>query len=480
MSTTVALLVLLAPAGSAAEAGQQTRQVEGQGTAAAPAVYESRPDILLQTSLTTSSTGQQDPNLLLTTPASFVGQPYGGAYGAAAIYDNNGQPVWYQDGRYAHLRQITFRGQPALSVFDYNRGQFVILNSSYQEIAAFGMQGYTPDYHPMDFTDDGSRILMTSYNPVQRDLSQYGGSPNATVMEIVIQEVDTATNQVTFEWSSFDHIPIDETHEPLNRPVVEYLHTNSVAYDNDGNILMSARHTSAIYKIDIDSGEIIWRFGGEANDFTFANPADMPSYQHDATRLPNGNLAAFDNGVGHSPQVSRGAVWQIDEQAMTARLVQSMQSQNRFAIATGSNQPTPSGSHLVNYGTTGAMVEFNGSQQVFTGQFSNGYFTYWAGRTTNWVGTPASPPDVAVSDPDDDGALDVAVSWNGATEVDAWRIEARSEDGAGFEPLATIEKTGFETDAEVTVPDGDADRVRVRALDDNGAVLGSRTLTLAW
>lgn len=461
--------------GSAAVLGAVALVVSGAPSAhaAAPeAAVPHRSGILQQApTLTTTTTGQEDPGYLLTTP----GSSWAGTAGAA-IYDNAGELVWFAEGSYTNLQEITFQGAPALAML--RETEVVVLDSSYTEVASFGMDGYDADFHALAFNEDGSRALLVAYDVVTYDLSPWGGPVNGQLADAVVQEVDTGTGAATFEWHGLDHVPVEETNQPLNQDGADYLHANSLAYDADGNILMSARHTSTVYKIDIASGDIIWRFGGENSDFAFADAAAMPSYQHDASRLPDGRLAVFDNGVGRQPQQSRGAVWEVDEQAMTAELVLDQQpAEAAFAEVTGSSQAAPNGNQLVNYGNTGRLVEFSGAEPVFTATF-DGTSTYKAERSTDWVGTPATAPEVAWTEPDGDGGRDLSMSWNGATEVETWRVEAAADDGSfEFETVATLDRTGFETAAEVTAP-RDADTLRVSALDDAGHVLSTRVVTV--
>jgi hypothetical protein len=49
----------------------------------------------------------------------------------------------------------------------------------------------------------------------------------------------------------------------------------------DGNAMISARHTWAVYKIDLSSGEVRWRFGGKRSDFDLPASATF-TWQHDA------------------------------------------------------------------------------------------------------------------------------------------------------------------------------------------------------
>ncbi|MEO3753194.1 arylsulfotransferase family protein [Streptomyces sp. B6B3] len=437
--------------------------------------------------LTTTRTGREGDGFLLTTPLEgIVIRPTasGGyqlledevTFHGAVIYDNDGEPVWIAEGDHMALAPLTFRGRPALSV--YSGGAFVVLDSSYTRVASFAVAGHQTDMHDFATSPDGSRVLLLAYQHVTMDLSAHGGPAEAAVVGALLQEQDTATGRVTFEWNSFDHIPVTESELPLDRAEpLDYLHVNSLAYDRDGTILVSGRHTSTVYRIDRTSGGIVWRFGGRASDFAFADAADMPSFQHDARRLPDGRLSVFDNGNSRDPQHSRGAVWTLDEKRMTARLDEDLRpAEPVFGEAMGNNQETERGGRLVSYGSSSTMVEFRDGEPVFTGSFEQGTVTYRTLRA-DWKGMPATPPDMAWTDPDAAGRRTFHLSWNGATEVRHWRIEARVP-RQGFVPLDTVRRTGFETTATVRCP-GDATAYRVRALDRRGHVLGTREFTEA-
>jgi hypothetical protein len=79
-----------------------------------------------------------------------------------------------------------------------------------------------------------------------------------------------------------------------------------------------------------------------------------------------------------------------------------------------------------------------------------------------WTGFPTDPPDLVV----EDGTA--YVSWNGATEVVAWRFLAGA-DAASAEPVVTARRTGFETSADVP----DEPYLAVEALDADGQVLAT-------
>jgi hypothetical protein len=85
-----------------------------------------------------------------------------------------------------------------------------------------------------------------------------------------------------------------------------------------------------------------------------------------------------------------------------------------------------------------------------------------------WSGQPTGSPAVAAK-PGGSGALAVAVSWNGATEVASWRVLAGPSAGA-LAPVATARSTGFQT--AISAP-GPGPYVAVQALNASGAVIGT-------
>jgi hypothetical protein len=91
--------------------------------------------------------------------------------------------------------------------------------------------------------------------------------------------------------------------------------------DPDGNILLSSRHLSEITKINVETGDIIWRLGGKNNQFNFVNDSIGFSYQHDIRRLANGDITLMDNGNMHVPAFSRAVEYKLDEVNKTATLV---------------------------------------------------------------------------------------------------------------------------------------------------------------
>ena len=129
------------------------------------------------------------------------------------------------------------------------------------------------------------------------------------------------------------------------RPGLDYFHLNSIDVDHDDNLLISARETSTVYKIDCKTGEVIWRLGGKKSDFEMQEGARF-AYQHDALRMPDGTISIFDNGntVFHNnlPEAiedSRAIVLELDEERMRASVVgEYTHPQEQHADAAGNTQ----------------------------------------------------------------------------------------------------------------------------------------------
>jgi hypothetical protein len=101
---------------------------------------------------------------------------------------------------------------------------------------------------------------------------------------------------VLFEWHSLEHVGLDETYARVSQdgsPGIDYFHVNFIEVDHDSNLIVSARETFAVYKIDRKTGEVMWRLGGKKSDFEMG-PGTRFAYQHDARRQRDGTISIFD------------------------------------------------------------------------------------------------------------------------------------------------------------------------------------------
>lgn len=253
--------------------------------------FRSRPDLHPPTVDVTTQAHDTAPGYIFITPKKGPGQD------GPMIVDDSGQPVWFQplqgnDEFATDFRVQSYRGRPVLTwwegklVYRYGVGEYVILDSSYQEVARVQAgNGYHGDLHEFLITPHDT-ALLTVYNRVHADLSAFGGPKDGVVLDGVFQEVDIGTGEVLLEWHSLDHVGLDESYsrpsEDLKRPF-DYFHINSIAVDHDDNLLIDAKRTCTVYKVDRKTGEIIWRLGGKKSTFEMGAGTRVV-YQHDARR----------------------------------------------------------------------------------------------------------------------------------------------------------------------------------------------------
>ena len=237
----------------------------------------------------------------------------------------------------------------------YEAGRFIVMDTSLTPIDTFQCgNGYVT--FPADFRLlPNGHALAFAMDPEPFDMSQYGGSPDANAIGVVIQELDASKN-VVFQWRTWDYLPVTDSYIDITTPTVDLIHANAIEVDNSGNILFSMRHLSSIIKIDRQTGNIVWILGGKQNQFTFLNEheSNSPNYfsfQHDVRVLPNGDITLFDNGNQHNPNYSRGAEYKLNEQNKTATLVwEYRHTPDIYGFAMGSVERLPNGNTLIGWG----------------------------------------------------------------------------------------------------------------------------------
>ncbi len=426
------------------------------------------------------------PTYTVTTPANGTANGYifEAAFpfftfspGYLLILDNSGQPVYYKN---VNDLMTDFKVQPNGLLTYYQGGQFYVMDSTYSIVNTYAAgNGYTADLHELQLLPNGHALLM-AYDFETMDLSKVvpGGLPNATVLGLIIQELDTAKN-VVFQWRSWDHFLITDTQESLTTANVDYVHGNAIAVDWDGNLLLSSRHLSEVTKIcwqagnNCNPGDIIWRLGGYNNQFAFVNDPEAPfQFQHDIRRLPNGNITLFDNRTGLPGVHSRAVEYRLDETAKTATLVwEYRDTPDVYALAMGnvqrlSNGSTPANSNsFIGWGTGATVTEVKpDGSKAFEPTFGTPQVTYRAFRFP-WQGHPTNPPALVLQKTP--SSITLTYSWNGATDIASYRVYS----GAQPSPttlIATQPKSGFETQTVLPNNTNQCLFFRVMPIDNQG------------
>ena len=185
----------------------------------------------------------------------------------ATIFDGNGVPVWWhRDANKPNDFKLLADGTLAASS---GGTKYEIRDLDGNLLNTLQTVGSELDSHDMLLLPNGNYMLMT-YKPRANptDLTQYGGPADGMILDAELQEV-APDGTVVWTWNSKDHISLDETDHWWDDFAIpqakdnqfDVFHMNAVDLDGD-SIVISLRHTDAIYKIDRDSGDIVWKLGG--------------------------------------------------------------------------------------------------------------------------------------------------------------------------------------------------------------------------
>lgn len=288
-------------------------------------------------------------------------------------YDNKGNVVFYK--RDHNLELVNFNrfdtedGFSGYYYFQQNdegldknyqpfrKGEMIILDDDYNIIDTIvpqRTQVYNKDYpkveiHDFEVLGKNHYLMFDSYDGYSE---QYG----IQKQEIYLQEIHNG--QVVWEWYSGDHemfnnakVNEEVTQQNIDIRQEEFLdniHMNSIDIDpKDGNIVISNRNMNNIVKIDKETGNIIWVFGGDDNEFDF-NGLEPFIRQHDAHYNDKGQLILYDNAVIH--ERSRGLILDIDEESKKVLDYQEFSDGNQKAIFTGNIEQLDNGFVFINWG----------------------------------------------------------------------------------------------------------------------------------
>jgi hypothetical protein len=444
--------------------------------------FVTAPDV--QAPILTVTTPDRDPAAgdILTSNG-----PGSGRYGAL-IYTPQGQLVWFDQlsgGLVADDVSVqTYEGQRDLALWvgrvpnlGFGQGKDVILNSHYQTVATIaGGNGLQADLHELQIEPNGVAYI-TAYNPIRCNLSSQQGPRDGVLLDDTVLEVDIKTGLVRWEWHALDHVNVSESqYHPTGTRAWDWIHLNSIDPEPDGDALISARNTGAVYQLQAGTGEILWRLGGSKSSFT--GPGTKFDWQHDARVLADGELTIYDDsscpGAGSQSRAMRVA---LDLKTHKASLVSAYTHNPPVCAASQGNvQTLADGNTVVGFGGSPVITEYGkGGSVLFDAHLPYDLIFYRAFRST-WTGRPLTPP-VVVANLNNVGETIVHMSWNGATGVVSWRLLAGKRSGS-LAPQITVGSNGFESSTiladDFAVNGKPVDPyVAVQALDSSGHVLGT-------
>jgi hypothetical protein len=299
--------------------------------------------------------------------------------GFTILFDRNGTPVWWMRDAKGSPFTGTLLSDGGIAWFPYQGTPFAIDKEKFEEHALDGhlMRTFSTvktltDHHELQVLPN-HHAVMDSYVPRDHvDLRAQNPSlpSDATVVDGQIQEVDRH-GKVKWSWSTKGHIGLDEASRwwranPVRlrdrRVAYDIVHLNSV--DVHGNlVVISTRHTDAVFAIDKSTGKILWKLGGTNKPYSLAfmgDPFGTQSFggNHDARISDDGTLLTlFDNGTGRN-RPPRAVQYRIDRLTKTATLLNSITDPGvPGSLCCGSARLLPGGDWVVSWGGNFIVTE---------------------------------------------------------------------------------------------------------------------------
>lgn len=300
------------------------------------------------------------------------------------VFDDDGKPRWwYNPDTRALWGQIIGNGDLvwARSFGDgYGldpRMAHEVRSESGKLVRLVRTEGTIVDGHEYRELANGN-VLLDTYVPETADLRRFGGPKRAAIASAEVQEVDP-TGKVVWHWNSRGHIALRETgrwwrnvlsnpRRRLHREIFDPVHINSIEPRGSGEVVISTRHTDAVYGIDRATGEINWKLGGVQTGKSLRVTGDPATKllggQHDARIDRRGRLTVFDNGKDR-PRRPRVVFYRLDlEQGRALYRGQLNDPEVKRSHCCGSARELNGGGWLVSWGDNPLVTGFDGAGRI--------------------------------------------------------------------------------------------------------------------
>jgi hypothetical protein len=342
------------------------------------------------------------------------------------ILNNDGTPVWYLRHTDERRDMKVQQGLLLMMVREIGNSRcgYIALDPTYTAVDTFfAPEGYAFDEHEMQLLPNGHYLLIgIDYRDV--DLSQIieNGDKNTRITGNSLIEMDEADNPV-FIWRCWDHFKVEDHVRALPpKLITDYVHMNSIDVDLDGHYIISSRHLNEITKINRHTGEIVWRLGGDHDEFTWINDAFRLSHQHDCRVISSGHYTVFDNGNTREPQFSRALELSVNADERTVSKVWEFRDDpDKYAWFSGNVQRLPNGNTVIGWGVDylPRMTEVTPeNQRVYEMNFRQPAHCYRIYRFP-WQGKALSPTLILESST---AQLNLIFNQFGDPDVDFYRI----------------------------------------------------------
>ncbi len=326
-----------------------------------------------------TSRGQMPGSVQLATIEDISGRIGNGgkSIAYAVIVDRFGVPVWWR--KFDTSLVNFFTTDDGKLAFGRSNGPLEFRDFTGRLVSSITPAGGKADAHEAIPAGGGNWYLGQHSGRSAIDLSGVGLNKSENVYDSIITKT-TPDGASLWSWDTASHFSTDELLLPQINVLptgrfVDVAHVNSFTEDGQGGLIVSARNTSAVYRVNLSDGSIDWKLGGTttAKSLTVLGDTDIGLQhnllgQHDARLLPDGTLTIFDNGSSTSrygtveTRAPRALRVRIDPLARTATVVESLRDPEiTSSSCCGSARRFNDGSWLVAWGRSSHVRGYDSS-----------------------------------------------------------------------------------------------------------------------
>jgi arylsulfate sulfotransferase len=197
------------------------------------------------------------------------------------------------------------------------------------------------DVHEFILLGDKHYIYETYYEELPQNIpDSLHPALGVKVAACIIQEV--LNGEVVFQWDGTQYPELYSASQENNNfsdstTLLDYMHLNSICVDSlDNNLVVSFRNLNEIVKLDRQTGQIIWRLGGNHSDFALTQD-QIFLRQHYPRLIENGKTLIFvDNGHDSLRPYSRIVEFQLNQTTKTINSFKSFTIPDNFIQFAGS------------------------------------------------------------------------------------------------------------------------------------------------
>lgn len=325
---------------------------------------------------------KSDPGLFAFTqpPSQGVPDPW------VIVVDNQGVPRWWYSAQTRALWSQVLSDGSVVWPRSFGDGYGLNPNMAFENRELSGE--LIRNLRTRDTITDGheylelpnGNVIVVSYRPGPHlDLRAQDGSPDSWAVFGEIQEIDPE-GEVVWRWNSRPHVTRGETGRwwknvlsnphpgPGGADTYDVFHINSVEPRGGDELVVSSRHTDAVYGISRTDGDVLWKLGGVQTEKSLRVVGDPAVHtfggQHDARLDEDGVLSVYDNAKDR-PRPPRVVRFRLDVERRTATYVDELTDPKATrSHCCGSARVLPDGGWLVSWGDNPLITRFDAQGRI--------------------------------------------------------------------------------------------------------------------